>query len=156
MKPNPFHVLPPSNRERDIAGVVRVLLSIYPNKPVVVSWKIAKPDRTAQQNRYLWAVPYRMLKEATGHDETELHEYNCGEYWGWKSVKCLPTPTNPDGVTSVPNRTTTTGYEGERDICPMEDFVALWEKAQKWGAGLGIVIPDPDPDYWKVKSKEAA
>ena len=52
-----WHVLPPSNRERDIAGLVRVLESVHAGKPLRVKWEIARPDRTPKQNRYLWAVP---------------------------------------------------------------------------------------------------
>lgn len=151
MKPNPFHVLPPNNRERDIAGVVRVLEAIFPNKPVVVSWKIAQPDKTPQQNRYLWAVPYKMLKEATGYSETDLHEWNCGEQWGWKEKQGLPSSVNPSGITNEPVRTTTRNADGDIEPCTGKEMEELWERCQKLGANLGCVIPDPDPDYWKKK-----
>lgn len=142
-----WHVLPPSNRERDIAGLVRVLGSVHAGKPLRVKWEIARPDKTPKQNRYLWAVPYCLLKEHTGYKETDLHEWNCGEQWGWTTRKGPKTPKNPDGVYSQPIRTTTTDENGEPDLCSSDEMQQLWERCQRIGATLGIVIPNPDPDY---------
>ena len=142
-------VLPPKDRETRIAEVCRFLGSVFPGKPVRVKWEIARPDKTPKQNRYLWAVPYKLLSEHTGYSETELHEYNCGEQWGWKEEQGLPTPANPSGIRSVPVRTTTRDENGNPDPCSAEAMAQLWERMQRYGAGIGVFIPDPDPDYLK-------
>lgn len=147
MKPT---VLPPTNREPMIAGLAKMLTTIFPGKPVRVTVEIAQPDKTPQQNKYLWAVPYKLLTGATGMEAEELHEWNCGREWGWKDRKCPRKPSNPEGVESVPIRTTTRDENGEANKCSAEAMVNLWERAQRLGATFGLVIPDPDPDWWKA------
>lgn len=153
MKPT---VLPPKDRERYIAPLSAMLASVFPGKPVRVKVEIAQPDKTPAQNRYLWAVPYTMLSAETGMEKGELHEWNCGEEWGWKSKQGLPTPENPSGMFSVPIRTTTTDADGNDDPCSREEMLSLWARAQRLGASLGLVIPDPDPDYFKKRKADAA
>lgn len=142
-------VLPPKDRERDIAGLAKYLAACSPGKPVRVRVSEARPDRTPKQNSYLWAVPYKLLSEHTGMEPEELHEWNCGAQWGWKDKKRPKTPRNPEGFESVPVRTTTTNEDGERDLCSRDEMCELWARAQKLGAGFDIIIPDPDKDWWR-------
>jgi hypothetical protein len=144
-------VLPPKDRERHIAPLARLLETVFPGKPVRVKVEIAQPDKTPAQNRYLWAVPYKMLSAETGMESEDIHEWNCGNQWGWKTKRVPKKPGNEVGVEQVPIRTTTTDENGEDDPCSMEDMLALWARAQKLGASLGVVIPDPDPDYFKKR-----
>lgn len=152
MKPT---ILPPKDRERHIAGLALVLAQVFPGRPVRVKVEIAQPDKTPAQNRYLWAVPYTMLAAELGYDKGELHEWNCGEQWGWKDRACPKTPRNPEGVESVPIRTTTRDADGKPDNCSMDEMLALWARAQRLGASHSLVIPDPDPDYFKKRKKAA-
>ena len=145
-------VLPPKGRELMIAGLAKMLTTIFPGKPVRVTVEIAQPDKTPAQNRYLWAVPYRMLSEETGYEMEDIHEWMCGAIWGWKDSKCLRSPRNMDGIRSVPIRSTTIDENGEPNKCSAEDMCRLWEKAQRVGAARGLVIPDPDPLWWKDKA----
>lgn len=140
-------ILPPANRSAAIAGVVRVLGAVYPGKPVRVKIEVARPDKTPAQNRYLWAVPYKMLSDETGFSSEELHEYFCGSLWGWKDRRGPKTPSNPTGIYSAPIRTTTRNADGDLDNCSAEEMAQLWAMAQQRGAQLGLIIPDPDPDY---------
>lgn len=140
-------VLPPTNREPMIGGLAKFLATVFPGKPVRVKVEIARPDKTPAQNRFLWAVPYKMLSDFTGMESEEIHEWNCGLQWGWKVRKGPKTPMNPSGHYSEPIRTTTTDENGEPDNCSAEDMEKLWERAQRLGASLGIAIPDPDKDY---------
>lgn len=138
-----------------IAGLAKMLDSIHPGHPLRVLVQIARPDKTPAQNRYLWAVPYAMLEEASGMEKAELHEWNCGMQWGWKNRKVPVKPSNPNGFESVPIRTTTEDADGNDDPCSAEELTQLWERAQRLGAvRFNIVIPDPDPDYLK-KPKRA-
>lgn len=145
-------ILPPAKvgRGRFIAPLVKVLETIYPNSPIRVRVEIARPDRTERENNYLWGVPYKMLQQETGANPNDLHELNCGEQWGWKDEPCAVSPRNPDGVRSVPVRTSTRNMDGVYELCDEEDFLQLWLRAQEWGANVGLVIPDPDP---KLRTK---
>lgn len=150
-------VLPPKDRAEVIGQIARFLETVYPGKPVRVKVEIARPDRTPKQNRYLWAVPYKMLKEVTGYTEDELHEWFCGQHFGWKDKPVPKTPHNPGGVASIPVRSTTRDENGQPDLCSTEDLSAMWELAQRIGAQkFGIFIPDPDPDYLKNRGPKAA
>lgn len=146
-----FLVLPkntdPGGRAEGLVKIVKLVAAYQPKRPVKVEWKIAVPDRTPAENRYLWAVPYKMLSEYTGMEMEEIHEWNCGNQWGWKNKKVPKKPSNPTGIESVPIRTTTTNAEGEDELCSEEEFIQLWERAQRLGAGFGMTIPDPDKDY---------
>jgi hypothetical protein len=142
-------VLPPTNRTSTIGGLSKLLETIHTGKPVRVKVEIARPDKTSKQNRYLWAVPYKMLSDATGYEADALHEWMCAALWGWETKPCPKSPTNPNGLVWVPARTTTTGFDGTPELCSQEDMVKLWEIAQRRGAALGIVIPDPDKTWWK-------
>lgn len=146
-------VLPPKDREREIAGLAKLLAVVHPGKPVRVKIEIARPDKTGKQNAFLWAIPYKMLSEVTGFEAEDLHENNCGHQWGWKEVKSLKTPSNPTGIQSIPIRTTTRDEHGEPDNCSAEEMVQLWHRAQRWGANLEISIPDPDKSYFTKRSK---
>lgn len=146
-------VLPPVHlgRDRVLRPLMDVIAAYQPKKPVRVEYKIAMPDKTPAQNRYLWAVPYTMLAEHTGMDKEELHEWNCGQQWGWTTKRVPRKPSCPDGLESVPIRTTTENADGEPDPCSMEDMLELWARAQRLGATFDMVIPDPDPDYWRKR-----
>ena len=145
-------ILPPTGRDLMIAGLAKMLTTIFPGKPVRVTVEIAQPDKTPAQNRYLWAVPYKLLSEVTGYEAEELHEWACGAMWGWKDRKCPRSPRNDEGIVSVPIRTTTRDANGEPNKCSAEDMGLLWLKLQKLGASFAIVIPDPDKDWWKDKA----
>lgn len=149
-------VLPPTAREQKVAELSRFLLSVFAGKAVRVKVEIARADKTPKQNAYLWAVPYKMLGEHLGMEAEELHEWNCGSQWGWKDRKCPKTPRNPEGIESVPVRTTTRDENGNPDLCSAEDLAKLWERCQRLGANNGLLIPDPDPNYLKTRQKKAA
>jgi len=108
-----------------------------------------KHERTNQQNRYLRGVATKMLADHLGYEEQEMHELLCGLHWGFFQRKCPKTPNNPRGIKDVPVRTTTTDENGERDVLNKRDLWDYVEFVQRFGAEHGVVIPDPDPDYWR-------
>lgn len=114
------------------------------------AWKITaepvKATRSNSYNAYLWAVPYKLISEATGYEVEEVHEYFLGRFFGWKDKKVPKTPRNPEGVESIPVRTTTTDEHGKRSVLSFEVFSEYVAYIQRFGAvKLGLVIPDPDP-----------
>lgn len=135
------------NRQAGIDKLVAFLHSANKEKPLKVEVRIARPSRTLSQNAYLWAVPYRMLSDATGFEAEDLHEYLLGEYFGWNRV-----PMPGGRFKEVPARTTTVNEYGEPEELGIEAFAKYWEYIQRRAAtDWGIVIPDPDPE-WKAKT----
>lgn len=132
--------LPPKERAAAIAKLVPVLELFAEGKPVNVKVGIARPERTPPQLAYLWAVPIKLLAEAMGFEPPEVHEYACGEHFGWTRDEL------PGGrFRERPIRTTTTDEHGNRDVLEGDEFWRYVESLQRMGARAGVVIPDPDP-----------
>ncbi len=97
-----------------------------------------------EQRGALWGVAYKILSAETGNDAEDLHLYFCGEYFGWKTAKVMGQSRK------TPIRTTTRGENGKRDVISTVDLARLYEFIQQRSAQtVGVVIPDPDPDWKK-------
>ena len=114
----------------------------YPLSVEIAEWKEGRRD---PQNRYLFGVCYPLLAEAKGYEIEEIHEWMCGQHFGWKDVPCPKTPNNKEGVKSVPRRTTTRNEDGKRDVLKVDAFSRFVEMVQRIGAQAGVFIPDPEP-----------
>ena len=132
---------------KDIPRLLARIESYMPGKPINVKISIARPERTPPQQKYLWGVALPMIAETIGYEKKEVHEHFCGEFWGWVSRKKM----NGEYV-SEPIRTTTVDADGNRDVIDGEEFWRYVEFIQRFGARIGVVIPDPDPNY-KIKGK---
>lgn len=124
------------------------------------AWKITaepvKNARSLSQNAYLWAVPYKLISEATGYETEEVHEYLLGRHFGWVDKRVPKTPRNPSGVESVPVRTTTTDQHGKRSVLTPDEFSAYVDFIQRFAAQkLSIVVPDPDPMHREHQERAA-
>lgn len=141
-------VLPRGERKRAMELALRILAAL----PLERAWKIRcqvlRNERSEAQNAYLWGVPYKMLSERTGFEKDDLHEWFCGAVFGWKDKKVPKTPRNPEGVESVPVRTTTRDENGHRDVITWMQFDDFVGYIQRFAASkFGLLIPDPDPNY---------
>lgn len=135
-------------RSHDIGRVVQELEALPEDKTWRVSVEEFKAERSEPQNNYYHGVVLERIYKAWGVDKEEAHEWLCGARWGWKDKKCPRTPRNPDGIESVPQRTTTTGYDGKRSVLKKMEFEEFVEFARRFAATkLNIFIPDPDPNY---------
>lgn len=113
----------------------------YPMSVEIREWK---PTRSSEQNAYLFGVCYSMLADAKGYDVNDIHEWMCGQHFGWTEKNVPKTEWNPEGIVKVPRRTTTCDENGKRDVLkpgPFSDFVAM---VQRIGAQAGVFIPDPE------------
>lgn len=133
---------------RDLTKVVAFLSALSRMK----AWKIVvsedRDGRSIQQCRYLNGVAYKRLSNATGYERDDISEFMCGTYFGWKTVKVPKTPNNPAGVEDRPLRTTTTDENGNRAVLSTTEFMDFVAFVQRFAAGKGVFIPDPDPEYW--------
>ncbi len=107
--------------------------------PLEVTVKKWVKTRSNEQNRYLFGVCYPPIAEAKGYDVNAVHEWMCGQHFGWEDRKCPKTPHNPDGLESVPIRTTT-----KPDKLSVAAFSTFVEMVQRIAAQAGVFIPDPE------------
>ena len=85
--------------------------------PLSVECKPYKATRSNEMNAYLWRAVYQPLVEVAGFTKEDWHEFYCGEVWGWVEE------AKPGGRSERrPARTTTTGFDGKRDVLPRDEF----------------------------------
>lgn len=111
--------------------------------PLDVSAKPWKPSRSSEQNAYLFGVCYPPLAEAKGYTVDDIHEWMCGTHFGWVDRTCPKTPRNPEGIESVPFRTTTRDENGKRSVLNKTEFSRFVATVQRIAAMAGVFIPDP-------------
>jgi hypothetical protein len=112
--------------------------------PLEVSAKAWRKERTHPQNAYLFGVCYPAIGDVMGYTVDDLHEWVCGTFFGWVDRKCPKTPRNPEGIESVPFRTTTRDENGKRDVMDAEAFGRLLETVVfPAAAKCGAYIPEP-------------
>lgn len=111
-----------------------------------VEFRPKKVARKLNQNAALWAVAYPALMEHMGlqgeKDREELHEYFCGEFWGWIEYMFLGNKKQR------PRRTTTINEQGEKDTIDKTEMYNFYRFIQQRGAEHGVFVPDPDPQYF--------
>lgn len=152
----PEFILPTHNRSRALQLAQAVLQSLDEQTAWKVTVEPAKASRSLAQNSYLWGVANKMISEATGYEPEEVHEYLCGQHFGWKDKRVPKTPRNHDGVESVPRRTTTRNEQGKRNVLTTTQFADYVDFVQRFAAKkLSLFIPDPDPAAVTRREKAA-
>lgn len=149
-------IVPKHGRELVAKRLERFVLECFPGKRLRVSIEEDKSTRTSQQNRYLYGVCYARISEAIGYEPEDVAEFCLGSYFGWVTVKCPKTPSNPNGCKDVPRRTTTKNEEGQRDVLKWDAFGDYVAWIQRFAAKKGILIPDPDPEWFKHEQQSEA
>lgn len=136
-------ILPRSlSREGVIQRIARALTALPQDKAWRVEIHEQRPKRSEQQNRYLWGAVYPHILRAGGESlggwtGEDLHEYFLGEHFGWEEVS---------------------GF-GRRRLRPLRrssalnkqefaDFIAFIQQRM---AEQGIVVPDPDPNFYQAE-----
>jgi len=112
--------------------------------PLSVECKPWRKSRSNNQNALLWAM-YAPIAEHMGYDAEDVHEWMCGRFWGWKDVKVPKTPRNPEGLASVPIRSTTRNADGKRDVIDAKTFGLFVDMVDRIAAQAGIYIPMDRP-----------
>lgn len=121
------------------------------DKAFTVEVEPQKRTRSDSQRGALFGVAYKAIMAATGlrgeQDKQDLHEFFCGEYWGWTKRTALMKPR--------PKRTTTRNEQGERDEISTLQALDMYAFIQQRAAENGIDVPDPDP-MWGQRARFAA
>jgi hypothetical protein len=134
------------SRDRVAAQIATFVAALDAGRPYRVTVEEAKSTRTSQQNRYLWGVAYKLIADAVGYEVDEVAEFMCGQYFGWTDKRVPKKPSNPEGVESVPVRTTTTNENGERSVLNKQDFTDYIAFVHRFAASKEIYIPDADEE----------
>ena len=108
--------------------------------PLDVECKPYRKSRSNDQNALLWAM-YGPIADAMGFDRDDLHEWFCGKMWGWKDVKVPRSPRNPEGLASVPIRTTTRDADGKRNVVDAKTFAEFVDMVDRIAAQAGVFVP---------------
>ena len=108
--------------------------------PIDVECKPWRKSRTNEQNALLWAM-YAPIAEHMGYDRNDVHEWMCGHFWGWKDIAVPKTPRNPDGLASVPVRSTTRDEHGKRNVIDRATFAKFVDMVDRVAAQAGVFIP---------------
>jgi hypothetical protein len=108
--------------------------------PLDVECKRWKKSRSNEQNALLWAM-YAPIAEHMGYDAEDVHEWMCGRMWGWKDIKVPKTPRNPEGLASVPVRSTTRDENGKRNVIDKATFARFVDMVDRIAAQAGVFIP---------------
>lgn len=107
--------------------------------PIEAEAKPHRATRSSKQNRYLRAVE-KDIGQHVGYTMDECHEWLLGSYFGWKDRKVPRTPRNPEGIVSVPVRTTTTNEEGKRSVLNKAEFAAFAKHVERIAAQAGVFV----------------
>jgi hypothetical protein len=108
--------------------------------PLDVECKKWRKSRSNEQNALLWAM-YAPIADRMGYDAEDVHEWMCGRMWGWKDIKVPKTPRNPEGLASVPVRSTTRDQNGKRNVIDKATFARFVDMVDRIAAQAGVFIP---------------
>lgn len=136
----------PADREWDnvLSKALAFVAQLDHSKPHLLKVERWRRERSDLQNRALFGVAYKTLRDETGNDVDDLHTYFCGEFFGWKDYEVM------GAMRRKPIRTTTRDENGKRDVIStqmLSDFYGFIQ--QRAAETVGVYVPDPDPDYWK-------
>lgn len=137
-------------REEPIDRLLQAVMALPKDKPWRITWEVYHEERSEKQNSALWGCAYDFLERETGNDPDDMHEYFCGEFFGWVEKAVF-------GKRKLrPRRTTTRDENGDRDVISILWFMEFYEFIQRRVATTqGLNVPDPDP-HWKEREREAA
>lgn len=107
--------------------------------PLDVEAKPWRKSRSNEQNALLWAM-YGPLADHMGYDRDDIHEWMCGRFFGWKDIKVPKTPRNPEGLASVPVRSTTRDENGKRNVIDRQTFAKFVDMVDRVAAQAGVFI----------------
>jgi len=84
---------------------------------------------------------YEPIAEHMGYDREDIHEWFCGRFFGWRDVKVPKTPRNPEGLASVPVRSTTRDENGKRSVIDTTTFSRFVDMVDRVAAQAGVYVP---------------
>jgi hypothetical protein len=121
--------LPPESRDSALERVVAFAKVALPGKWLRITVEERKRTRSHEQNAYLWGVCYETLRQATGQDAEDWHEFFLGEFFGWEERELFGK-----------RRLKPVRRSSKLSTVEFADYVGF---IQQRAAENGIYIPDP-------------
>lgn len=109
-----------------IRGLMTRHLASLKGKPVAITVKTERVQRSDQANRYYFAVVVTLIAECCGYEKDEMHDL--------LAMRFLRIEDDP--VTGSPRRK----HTPETDTKEFSEYV---DACIRFGAELGVVIPEP-------------
>jgi hypothetical protein len=123
--------------DRSLTKLVGFLSSLAKGKAWKVEVSEHRRSRSNEQNNALWGVAYEAIRKASGNDPDDMHEWCCGEYFGWVESEIFGSRKKK------PRRTTTKDEHGRRNVLSTTEFMDFYSHIQRRMAEYGIYVPDP-------------
>lgn len=123
--------------ERSLARLVAFISSLSKDRAWRIEVSEHRRTRSNEQNNALWGVAYEAIRQASGNDPDDMHEWFCGEYFGWVESDVFGSRKKK------PRRTTTTDEHGRRKVLSTTEFVEFYSYIQRRMAEFGIFVADP-------------
>jgi hypothetical protein len=125
-----FVVSTPTTVDR-LAGYLKAQLESCEVPPLEVKVGRVKRKRTVSANARYWLLTDKAA-EIAGYTSQEMHEQNCGDFFGWRAGALFGQPTR------VPARTTTS--PDTLDSKAFNKFASFAE--QRYSEFLGVWLED--------------
>lgn len=142
-----FVIQPNASRDSVKASVCAFIDRLPTDKPWLVDITKLTRKRSDKQRKALWGVAYKVICDETGYKDKALHELLCGEFFGWQISDMFGNKKR------LPVRTTTHDENGKRDVISTEKLADYYKFIQRFAAEYSVDVPEPDPDWWKVKDE---
>jgi len=127
------------SRARIKANLFQFIDKLPKNKQYQVVIEPLVNERSLLQNKALFGVAYKELNEQSGNDKNDLHDFFCGEYFGWEEFHVMGMRKRK------PVRTTTIDETGKRAPIDTKEFANFYAFIQQRSAQNGFYVSDPDP-----------
>lgn len=120
-------------------------------KPIAVTIEDDKHLRSLRANAYYWSTVLPLLAKENEQTPEEVHDAMCAMFLPneHKRIEFFNRLTGESLSMDVDVRRSSKLTGG-----PFYDFV---ERVRLWGVEfLGVVTPDPDPEYWRKRVEASA
>ena len=125
-------------RMTEISAAVHAIRQLPHDQHWQIEVKPLKTIRTHSQNDLLWGAIYPPIMEEMGlqgaTEKEELHEFFCGEYFGWNEKTIFGRRK------LTPKRTTTKDEDGKTNTLSKVEFAEFVDFIIRKAAENGIVI----------------
>ena len=120
--------------DEDKSKVINYLNAVNIEKPLEVSIKPYKPNRSAAQNRLYWKW-LKIIGDDLGYVDSEMHALMVDQFLGYTETKCMERV-----ITQLVST-------ASLKVKPMAEYLTRIEVFA--ASELGIVLPNKDDEYFE-------